>query len=651
MPKLKPAAAYLRRSTDRQEQSIDDQARAIERFASEKGLVVVKTYTDDAISGADTQARKSFLAMIADAQRRERGFDTILVYDVSRFGRVGADEAGHYRHLLAQAGVEVIYVAEGLRGDQTDDLLLGVKQFVAHQTVVDLSKVTIRGQLSRVAKGRWCGGRPPYGFDLQYTDQSGSVYQVVRFLDNGDRELRTARGELIRVVPRGSPLPVTKKDAATLVPSDPARVAVVQRIFSEYVHGEAGYSTIADRLNRDQIPSAVAARLGTRWKGSWSQGTIREILRNPAYRGAMAWNRISYAKFHRVENQQAVARPKFSLGKVKRNAEADWVVIEGTHEALVTPELFARAGRLMASRSGLARESLRTSPGSSPYLLSGLVTCARCGAKWQGYKIGKGRKKPGQRRIETFYYACGGYVRKGNAVCPRALVAKDEFEVTVVKEVGRYIQEFVSSGGAALLAGLLSEVARPEQAQAREKALRERLRELEAKQDELIQCLTPALAPVLEPKIVALKADADTARAELEATRASRLTAERAADLVAALGQGMEAAERVLQAGTLIERREILRGLIQRIVLDTAKDEAVITFFAVPKTPGPGGGGGTGAGGVRSAAPSRNEKSTDLDDLCSLYSMAGARSRTPERTISVRSTARGWLRMALVWAL
>ena len=44
--------AYLRRSTDRQEQSLDDQRRAIETYAEEEGFEVIQWFVDDAISGA-----------------------------------------------------------------------------------------------------------------------------------------------------------------------------------------------------------------------------------------------------------------------------------------------------------------------------------------------------------------------------------------------------------------------------------------------------------------------------------------------------------------------------------------------------------------------------------------------------------------------
>jgi DNA invertase Pin-like site-specific DNA recombinase len=97
-----------------------------------------------------------------DAQRPDCPFRYVIVYDVKRFGRVDNDEAGYYRHILRMAGVEVLYVSENFNGDGTDDLLRPVKQWQAREESKDLSKVTIRGLLSRVQAGWWMGGVPPY---------------------------------------------------------------------------------------------------------------------------------------------------------------------------------------------------------------------------------------------------------------------------------------------------------------------------------------------------------------------------------------------------------------------------------------------------------------------------------------------------------
>ena len=96
--RARAAIGYVRRSTDRQEQSIPDQKKAIEKYSDENDLRLLRFYVDDAISGTSTVGRRAFQDMIADAKRRSCDFRFVVVYDVKRFGRVDNDEAGYYRH-------------------------------------------------------------------------------------------------------------------------------------------------------------------------------------------------------------------------------------------------------------------------------------------------------------------------------------------------------------------------------------------------------------------------------------------------------------------------------------------------------------------------------------------------------------------------
>ena len=150
---MKAAVTYLRRSTDRQEQSIADQRNHLTAYADEHGFTIVGEYINDAISGTTTHERGAFQQMIRAAQHPGRQFDYILVYDVKRFGRVDNDEAGYFRQLLRQSGVEVVYTSERLSGTDSDELLLPVLQWNARRESKDLSKVTIRGQLSLAEGG------------------------------------------------------------------------------------------------------------------------------------------------------------------------------------------------------------------------------------------------------------------------------------------------------------------------------------------------------------------------------------------------------------------------------------------------------------------------------------------------------------------
>ena len=416
-------------------------------------------------------------------------------------------------------------------------------------------------------------------------DGDGRLTRTVRFLGNGDREVRGHDGLLQEIVRRGAPMPAAS-GATTLVPGDPVRVAAVQRIFERYAVLGMGLGGVAAALNREGLPSPFAGMPGRRGGGTWSTGTIREVLRNPAYSGAMAWNRMTYAKFHGVKDGQATERAKIDGGTVRRNAEADWEIVPNSHPPLISQELFDAAQRLIKERGNpTVDQGARASRRNSNYLLSGLVRCARCGSKYQGYKTCKGRRKPGQKRIETFYYCCGGHVAHGNAKCGRALIGKDEFERLVVAAAREHLTTFTTGGGGDLLRqALVAETTDAAATTKREAELRRRAAEEERRLDGLVACLTAELAPVLGEKIVAAKRSVDALVAEADAVARERETAAAAEAVVTRALKDTDAMSVALAHATFHETREILRNIVTEVVINPADYAGEIVFRAAPLT-------------------------------------------------------------------
>ena len=578
------AVAYLRRSTDRQEQSLDDQRAAIETFAAEAGLALVHEYIDDAVSGSTTEARDGFQRLIADAQKAQRDFDLVLTYDVKRFGRVDTDEAGYYRFLLRKAGVEIVYVSEGFNGDDTDDLLRPVKQWQARQELKDLSKVTIRGQLSLSSKGWWLGGVPPFGYDLQYFDAARNPYQQVRFTASGEKQLFNLDGKLIRTLPKGQRLQTAKTDHARLIPGDRERVAVVHRIFDLYVHHGMGYKPIAHLLNSEGIPSPRNGAWSSNHEGHWAMSTIRAILLNPIYTGAMVWNRRTFGKFHRISKERATARPRQHLGRGERNPEIDWIVVPDTHEAIIPKAMFEAAQALRTSRE---RDSnIKAVRGgrakSSPFLLSGLIRCTDCGHNFQGYRVKKGKKKDGSKPVETHYYCCGGYITKGTAVCKRHLFSRAMFEDYVLDRIGQRLERYLKAGGRKHLERMVREELGPAKGTDDEaKQIRSRLGEIKTRIDTLLDSLTPVNKEFVDEKLTSLKVERDRLDARLAAIEGPRPRV----DVKAIVQAGMERLKRfrqLLEHGSLEEQKSLVQAFLARIELSPKDGRGAAYFTRLP---------------------------------------------------------------------
>jgi DNA invertase Pin-like site-specific DNA recombinase len=108
------AAQYVRMSTDQQRYSIANQIQVNGAYAGRRGMVIVRTYADEGKSGLNIEKRDALKQLIKDAVTGQADFATILVYDVSRWGRfqgrgreralrVHLQAGGHSRRVLRRA--------------------------------------------------------------------------------------------------------------------------------------------------------------------------------------------------------------------------------------------------------------------------------------------------------------------------------------------------------------------------------------------------------------------------------------------------------------------------------------------------------------------------------------------------------------------
>jgi len=410
------AVGYLRRSTELQERSIPDQKAYVERWAKEHGYVVKRWYIDDAISATSTKGREEFERMIADAENG-RDFDAVLCYDISRFSRGGTNETGFYLHRLKLVGVEAVFCAEGIPEGDEGELLQGVKSWQARQYSVKLSRDSIRGQISNIMERHSApGGAPPYGYDKQHLTATGQVLRTFRFLADGRKEEYSPEGRLVRVLPSGETVKKTKSDLLKYVPSTADRIAVVNRIFQQSADGY-GSMHIAYRLNEDGISSPDG--------GKWNSNQIRKMLKNPAYRGALAWNKRTLGKLHGV-GRDGTLRPRRGTYVTKFNPEEDWFVVENVHEPLVPLELFEKAHRAYMKRRDQGGGG-KTTPNRA--LLSGLIVCKRCGWKFGQWRTGLVDGKRWR------YYVDRGYWNGGRTVCEATRIPADALDQFVVGKV------------------------------------------------------------------------------------------------------------------------------------------------------------------------------------------------------------------------
>jgi DNA invertase Pin-like site-specific DNA recombinase len=261
------AVQYVRMSTEHQQYSTENQADAIRQYADRNGFEIVRTYADEGRSGLRLEGRDALQRLITDVESGAADFRTILVYDVSRWGRFqDADESAHYEYLCRRAGIQVRYCAEQFENDGSpvSTIVKGVKRMMAGEYSRELSAKVFAGQCRLIQHGFRQGGAAGYGLRRRLIDQSG-----------------TSKGELTRGEHKS-----IQTDRVVLVPGPPDEVATVGWIYRAFVEKRLSEREIAVVLN----DRGIATDLGR----PWTRGTVHQVLINPKYVGDNVWNRVSF---------------------------------------------------------------------------------------------------------------------------------------------------------------------------------------------------------------------------------------------------------------------------------------------------------------------------------------------------------------------
>jgi DNA invertase Pin-like site-specific DNA recombinase len=209
---------------------------------------------------------------------------------------------------------------------------------------------------------------------------------------------KAVRGEVLGRPPYG--YRVGPRHRLELVPDE---AVVVRYIFRLYLQEGMGIRRIAGQLNQEDVP--------TRRGGRWSMVSVRDLLRNRVYLG-------TYTRFG--------------------------VKVPGSHPALVSPEDFRRVQERLQSHHGGDRERTVV-----PFLLSGLVYCARCGNRMIGVsRRQKWKTKAGEEKSAAYrYYQCEsrtnqsacGYNTQRSAVLEarvREMLSEEQPPVTRLRRAG-----------------------------------------------------------------------------------------------------------------------------------------------------------------------------------------------------------------------
>ena len=323
--------------------------------------------------------RPAFQRMIADIEAGKIG--CVVTKDLSRLGRNYIEAGSYIEIFFPKHNVRYIAITDGVDSLTRQEMdITPFKNILNDMYSRDISKKVLAGRMTRSRQGKFCGGQPPLGLMRDPEDN----------------------GHLIL---------------------DPETAPVIRKIYDMALDGW-GCMRIAKQLMEDKIP-ITRVKSNTECDVnyySWGSARISHILRNPFYKGAHLVFR-THQKGIRSNTYDIIPRDQ-------------WEMIEGCHEAIVTPEEWEQVQELIDRRPTIQGNSC-------PFynLFHGLVYCATCGKSMQVRyeKVGRTGKNrfTGEMRepIDKAYYICQTYNRLGKNACTSHKIEARDLYNLVLKDI------------------------------------------------------------------------------------------------------------------------------------------------------------------------------------------------------------------------
>ncbi len=307
------------------------------------------------------EKRKDLMRLIQDA--KDGKFDLIVAKELSRIAR-NQKLALELKELLENKRIDLITLDGAINTTTGDTNMFGLYAWVYEQEAQTTAR-RVKETLKIRAKEGKHHAQAPYGY---------------------------------------------KKVDGKLIVSDDETPENVKRIFREYIAGK-GFDAIARGLYEDgyRTPSQVTGKKNA--SELWHGSTIRGILENPHYLGKMAQCR--------EETISVVNKRR------KQKDVEDYIVVENTHEPLVSEEDFNTVQSLLVSRRKNAYHTkdgkiCTTRPHEATHLFTDIIYCADCGS---GFHYKKNRKG----------YVCGRYDKHGKKACTDHIIREKEL-VDIIRE-------------------------------------------------------------------------------------------------------------------------------------------------------------------------------------------------------------------------
>lgn len=371
------AAIYCRLSKDDELQgesaSIANQRSMLQDYCDKQGWEVIAVYQDEGFTGLNMD-RPDFQKMLKAAEARM--INLVITKDLSRLSRNYLEAGKMIEEFFPRHGVRYIALNDGIDTMLDNNDIAPFKNILNEFYSRDISKKVHASYYLKATRGDFTGCVAPFGY-------------------------------------------VKDPECKNHLLIDEETAPIVRQIFDYALEGR-GPNYIRRKLEMDKIPCHTwwnrqrgIRNHFTKWELAdpdngrylWDDTVLKDMLINPVYAGCMASQKKNY---------------RFKIGTIGEKKPEDWIVVEGTHEAIVTTEEFEIVQQKLKARQ-------RPRDDGNFSLFAGLIKCGECGKALTIRKTNAKNPKD--------IYACVTYNRYGKHHCAQHRIEYDVLYDMVLSKI------------------------------------------------------------------------------------------------------------------------------------------------------------------------------------------------------------------------
>lgn len=322
------AGIYIRLSQEDRDKSYESDSESIINqrnllldYVKNNNFNLFDEYVDDGYSGTNFD-RPGFKRLLEDIKKKK--INLVIVKDLSRLGRDHVMTGYYMENYFPENKIRFISILESYdsfkdqASNDSSTFIVACNDYYSKQNSIKIKNVLNEKR----RKGKFIGSLPCFGYMRDPED----------------------KGHLI---------------------PNPETDYIVKEIFNLSSNG-VGVSEIVTILNEKKYPTPSGykqTKFSTRLviRDVWNISSVNKILKNRIYTGDMVQHvqaKVSYKSKKKVNLDQSL-----------------WVIVEDTHEPLVSKEVF----KLVNDRKHLKNKTYKKVTGRDIRLFEGLIYCKECG--------------------------------------------------------------------------------------------------------------------------------------------------------------------------------------------------------------------------------------------------------------------------------